>query len=56
MYGLETIEKLNNEVIIKSNNPEFKVIWNCQKQRYTVYKNDKFLRVAFKLSDVKSYL
>jgi len=38
-------------------NTDFKVVWNCSKQRYTVYKNDKFLiGNKYKFSDVKSYL
>ena len=37
-------------------NTDFSVTWNCTKQMYTVYKNDKFITNAFRFSDVKSYL
>jgi hypothetical protein len=35
---------------------EFRVVWSCRLQSYTVYKNGKFLRSAHKYSEVKSYL
>ena len=37
-------------------NKLFTVIWNCGKQTYTVYKNNKYLTIKFRYNDVKSYL
>lgn len=35
---------------------EYRVVWTCSSQSYTVYKNGRYLRRAFKFSDIKSYL
>jgi hypothetical protein len=37
-------------------NPDFVVVWNCNAQRYTVYKNHRFIINAYKWSDIQSYL
>lgn len=34
----------------------FKVIWNFWDQSYKVYKNEKFLILSYRYSDVKNYL
>lgn len=35
---------------------EYRVVWACSQQHYTVYKNGKYLRQAYRFSDIKSYL
>ena len=37
-------------------NPRFKVIWNFSNQSYTVYKNNIFLILKYRYSDIKCYL
>lgn len=43
-------------MIFTGKNTDFKAIWDCQKQYYDVYKNDRFLIRKFRFSDIKSYL
>ena len=44
-----------NEMTVGTNNA-FKVVWNCTAQKYTVYKNGKYLITKYSYSAVKSYL
>jgi len=38
-------------------NPDYIVIWDCNRQSYTVYyKGNKLVPEKYKFSDVKSYL
>jgi len=44
-------------MVLIGKNKDFKVIFNCDTQCYTVYKNDKILITnKYKFSDIQSYL
>ena len=49
-------------IILTGKNPDFKVIWNCSRQTYTVQKFSaifggyRFITVKFAFKDIKSYL
>lgn len=43
-------------MIFTGKNTDFKVIWNCAEQSYSVYKNNKFIVRKFRYSDIKCYL
>jgi len=43
-------------MIFIGKNKDFKVIWNCTKQIYTVYKNNKYLIKKYRFTDITSYL
>ena len=43
-------------MIFTGKNPDFKAIWDCNSQSYTVYKSGKFLVRKFRYADIKSYL
>lgn len=43
-------------IILTGKNTDFKAIWDCNSQSYSVYKSGKFVIRQFRFADVKSYL
>jgi len=37
-------------------NKQWVVVWNCRKQAYTVFLNNKYFVTKYRFNDVKSYL
>lgn len=42
--------------MLEGKNKSFKVVWDCNKQSYLVYKDGKYLITKYCYSDIKSYL
>lgn len=37
-------------------NKDFKAIWDCSKQMYSVFYKNRFMTVGYKFSNIKTYL
>jgi len=47
---------MHSEMIFTGKNTEFKVVWDCSKQTYTVYYKGKYFITGYGFADIKSYL
>lgn len=43
-------------MILIGKNTSFKAVWDCNKQSYSVYKDNRLIAVKYKFSDVQCYL